>query len=314
MKRTYHLWLLLLILCGTAAKAQAETTSAAPVSELLEAPPPHVLLVGFDGWGGYSLAKAHDIPNIQSLMERGCYTLKKRAVLPSSSAVNWASMFNGSCPELHGYTEWNSQVPEIPSAEVNEHGVFPTIFSLLRKAYPDAVTGCLTEWPGIKHVVDTLAIDDYSIATNWEKDHEELCRMAEQFIRQHKPTLLAVCWDQLDHTGHTEGHDTPAYYQTLAELDLQVGRLIQALKQAGIYDDTIIILTADHHRPHLWPAYAPIMDWPPPALRLPMIQSFRVAALRSSLLASHLKNVIKKLVLKILVATLQNRCFSTQCL
>jgi arylsulfatase A-like enzyme len=32
----------------------------------------------------------------------------------------------------------------------------------------------------------------------------------------------------------------------LAELDVYVGRLIQALKTAGIYDDTIVILTADH--------------------------------------------------------------------
>ena len=205
----------------------------------------HVLVIGIDGWGSYSLKKAH-IPNIRSLMAQGCSTLRTRSVLPSSSAVNWASMFNGSCPELHGYTEWGSQTPEIPSIELNEHGIFPSIFSLLRKARPDAVTGCLAEWGGIKHVVDSLAIDDYSLATNWEKDHEELCRMAEQFIRQRKPTLLAVCWDQLDHTGHAVGHDTPAYYQTLEELDIQIGRVIEALKQAGIYDDTIIILTADH--------------------------------------------------------------------
>ena len=29
-------------------------------------------------------------------------------------------------------------------------------------------------------------------------------------------------------------------------MDVLIGRLIEALKQAGIYDDTIIILTADH--------------------------------------------------------------------
>ena len=206
----------------------------------------HILVIGIDGWGSYSLDKANNIPNIRSLMTQGCYTLKKRSVLPSSSALNWASMFNGTCPEFHGYTEWGSQTPEIPSIELNEHNIFPSIFSLLRKARPEIVTGCLAEWGGIKHVVDSLAIDNYSLATNWEKDHEELCRMAEEFIKQRKPTLLAVCWDQLDHTGHANGHYTPAYYQTLSELDVQVGRLIEALKQAGIYDDTVIIITADH--------------------------------------------------------------------
>ena len=28
----------------------------------------HVLVIGFDGWGGYSVPKAHDIPNISRLM------------------------------------------------------------------------------------------------------------------------------------------------------------------------------------------------------------------------------------------------------
>lgn len=63
---------------------------------------------------------------------------------------------------------------------------------------------------------------------------------------EQKPTFLAVCFDQLDHTGHHDGHDTPAYYQKLEELDTYVGRIVEAIKKAGIYDNTIIMLTADH--------------------------------------------------------------------
>ena len=71
----------------------------------------HVVLIGLDGWGAYSLPKA-DMPNVKKLMEDGAYTLKKRSALPSSSAINWASMFMGAGPELHGYTEWGSKTPE----------------------------------------------------------------------------------------------------------------------------------------------------------------------------------------------------------
>lgn len=59
----------------------------------------HVFVIGLDGWGAYSVEKA-DMPNVKALMDAGCYTLKKRSVLPSSSAVNWASMFMGAGPEL----------------------------------------------------------------------------------------------------------------------------------------------------------------------------------------------------------------------
>ena len=57
----------------------------------------HVVLIGLDGWGAYSVEKA-DIPNTKSLMENGSYTLKKRSTLPSSSAINWASMCRGAGP------------------------------------------------------------------------------------------------------------------------------------------------------------------------------------------------------------------------
>ena len=68
----------------------------------------HAILIALDGWGAYSVPKAQ-IPHIKSLMKQGCYTLHKRSVLPSSSAINWASMFNGAGTEMHGYTEWGSR-------------------------------------------------------------------------------------------------------------------------------------------------------------------------------------------------------------
>lgn len=206
----------------------------------------HVLLIGLDGWGAYSVPKAHDIPNIRSLMDGGCYTLKKRCVLKSESAVNWASMFNGAPTEMHGYTNWNSRVPEIPSMVTNERGIFPTIYSILREQCPKAVTGCLAEWDGIKYLVDSAAIDYVAVASNYEKDSMQLCNMAVRYIKEKKPTFLSVCYDQIDHVGHAVGHDTPAYYDVLARVDKQIGLLVQALKDAGIYDDTIILVTADH--------------------------------------------------------------------
>lgn len=75
----------------------------------------HVILIGLDGWGSYSVPKA-DMPNVKSLMANGTHTLKKRTVLPSSSAPNWASMFMGAPVELHGDTQWGSQKPELPLA------------------------------------------------------------------------------------------------------------------------------------------------------------------------------------------------------
>lgn len=205
----------------------------------------HVVLIGLDGWGAYSVPKA-DIPTIKQLMADGSYTLEKRSALPSSSAINWASMFMGAGPELHGYTQWGSKTPELPSRELNEHGIFPTIFQLLRDAKPDAEIGCLYEWAGIKYLVDTLALSHHAQAPDYNKHPEALCGMAETYIKEKKPTLLAVCFDNPDHVGHKAGHDTPEYYAKLKELDGYVARIVQAVKDAGMLKQTIFILTADH--------------------------------------------------------------------
>lgn len=205
----------------------------------------HVVLIGLDGWGAYSVEKA-DMPVVKKLMQEGSYTLKKRSVLPSSSAVNWASMFMGAGPELHGYTEWGSQTPELPSRLVDEDGIFPTVFGLLHRAAPKAEIGCIYEWDGIRYVVDTLALTYDKHVAEASKEPEATARYAAEYIQRAKPNLVGVIFDNPDHVGHADGHDTPAYYEVLTKLDGYIGQIVQAVKEAGILDDTVFIVTADH--------------------------------------------------------------------
>lgn len=204
-----------------------------------------IVYIGLDGWGSYSVAKA-DMPTVKSLMEAGCYTLQKRTVLPSSSAVNWASMFMGAGPEVHGYTEWGSQTPELPSRVILKNNIFPTIFQLYRDAHPEAEIGVLSEWGGIPYLVDTLSTSYHAVAPDYNKHPTALCEMTCQYIREKRPSLLAVCFDNPDHVGHVDGHDTPAYYAKLTELDGYIARILQAVDEAGMTDETIFIVTSDH--------------------------------------------------------------------
>lgn len=205
----------------------------------------HVILIGIDGWGAYSMEKAK-IPNIRYLMDNGTYTLKKRSVLPSSSAPNWASMYMGAGPELHGYCEWGSQVPDLPSRVLNEDNIFPTIFSVLRKADPQAEIGNICEWDGIRYLVDTLALNYDKHVFEVKEDSTATVRYAVDYIKNKRPTLVNIVYDVLDHVGHVAGHDTPSYYTKLEELDKYVGEIVAAVKEAGMWDESIVIVTADH--------------------------------------------------------------------
>ena len=206
----------------------------------------HFALIGLDGWASHDLDKAHDIPNLRSLMDGGACSMHKRSVIPSSSGVNWASMFMGAGPEMHGYTTWGSKTPEVASIATNKNGIFPTVFSVIREQRPEAETGCTFEWDGIKYVIDTLSISHIEYFEEGWKQVKENCDKIVKYIKDKKPVFFAPCFDGIDGIGHEKGWYTEDYYNYLVRVDRCVGRIIQALKDAGIYDDTVIIVTGDH--------------------------------------------------------------------
>lgn len=237
---------LLCTLAAVMATAVAATfTSCNKAEEGSRPMAKHVIWIGLDGWGAYSMDKAI-MPVTKGFMQEGAYTLKKRSVLPSSSALNWASMFMGACPELHGYTTWGSKTPELPSRELNQHGTFPTVFQLYREANPEAEIGCVYDWSGIKYVIDTLAFNYWEQGPDYTKDSVSLKNMAVKYITEKKPNLFAVIFDNPDHVGHSAGHDTPGYYDKLKELDGYIGEIVEAVKQAGMMDETVFVITGDH--------------------------------------------------------------------
>ena len=58
--------------------------------------------------------------------------------------------------------------------------------------------------------------------------------------------MCAVIFDNPDNVGHADGHDTPEYYNMLKVLDGYIAQIVEAVKEAGILDDTIFIVTSDH--------------------------------------------------------------------
>jgi predicted AlkP superfamily pyrophosphatase or phosphodiesterase len=201
----------------------------------------HVILIGVDGFGGYAFEKA-EIPNIRKMMKNGSYSLKARAVLPSSSAVNWASMLMGSGPELHGFTEWDSREPELPSANLGESGIYPTIFSLIDTQLPKAKKGAIYTWGGIRNLFERELVDlDY----NAENDTLTL-EKATKFITKEKPVFTFIHLDDADHTGHKIGFDSPEYYMDIEAIDVLIGKMITSLEDKNLMKETIIILTSDH--------------------------------------------------------------------
>lgn len=201
----------------------------------------HVILVGFDGWGAYSVPKA-DMPTLKMMMEKGTYSFTTRSVLPSSSAVNWASMLMASPPELHGYTQWGSQKPELPSRVIGPGGIFPSVLGQLKVQKPAKKTAVIYNWDGIGYLFEQKLTDTVINASTDEEVIDKTVRM----IKDIKPNFLFTYFDEPDGVGHNIGHDTPSYYEQMKKNDLHLTKILQAVKEAGIEKETLIIVTADH--------------------------------------------------------------------
>jgi hypothetical protein len=63
----------------------------------------HVILIGADGLTSEVIRhNPGRYKNLEALMKEGCWTLASRSVLPSSSAINWATVLMGAGSEMHG--------------------------------------------------------------------------------------------------------------------------------------------------------------------------------------------------------------------
>ena len=232
---------ILLLLCLALAAACAK-------------PSGKVLFIGVDGLASWCLETALDsipeqIPHLKQLMDEGRWTLEKRAVYKTSSAINWATIFMGVPTEMHGYRKWNSTAPDFTPYAVSDHGMPPTLFTLLKEQRPDARAVCICDWDGIGAVTDTLAMDEYRCVP-YVPEQLSSPEYAREYgapvIAAGMPDFFFFYFVDLDETGHKYGWGSAEYYECLARLDQAVGILLDTLSGSADEGNTTVVLTADH--------------------------------------------------------------------
>ncbi|MDO4949200.1 MAG: alkaline phosphatase [Bacteroidales bacterium] len=204
--------------------------------------PKHIVIIGLDGMSSESLRGTTIMPFYRSLMAKGSWALHKRSVLPSASALNWASLYMGAGPEQHGYNTWGSKHPDFPSDTLTEHGFFPDIYYQTKLKMPEAKIAHFYEWSGMHYVVDTLSIDKDMQINHREGGLEK----ALDYITTEKPLISSIIFDSPDHEGHAFGWMSDEYLAVENHLDSCIHQIYDSIEKAGMTDETLFILTADH--------------------------------------------------------------------
>ncbi|SHI43951.1 alkaline phosphatase family protein [Pseudozobellia thermophila] len=203
----------------------------------------HVVVIGFDGLSPDGLQHART-PTFDKIIAEGASTMHARAVLPTSSSTNWASMIMGAGPEQHGITSnaWQRDNFTLPAVTQSEDFLFPTIFKLVDQKFPKAAIGAIYHWGGFGRLFEKSAVD-YDVNPESE---DETAKVASDYIRSKRAMLTFIHFDHVDHAGHEYGHGTPRYYESVEKADSLLKEIFTAIEAADISGKTLVIISADH--------------------------------------------------------------------
>lgn len=203
----------------------------------------HVFVIGIDAMSSQGLEKA-STPNMDYLIENGAVCRRVRTVLPSSSSSNWASMLAGAGVEVHGVlsNDWEPGEYNLLPVVKTEYGMFPTVVSVVREQLPDDKIGMIYHWSGFGRLFEKNIA---SVDKSYETEKATAEALAD-YIRIEKPTFTFTQLDDVDHQGHKHGHMTEGYLEGITEVDKCVGEIHQAIRDAGIENESLIMIVSDH--------------------------------------------------------------------
>lgn len=243
----------------------------------------HVILITIDGGGAYQLDNPNLLlPNIRKMIAEGAWADQgSETVFPSVTHPSHTSIITGVLPIKHGdlgnalydrkrdltnppNSLLHSQVVKVKTlfdAAKEKHLTTASIFWPETVMDPSIDYNLMLRTTGKKETVienawtkelraDGIPIDFYYKILEHEASTElfdPLNTMALcDVIKRHKPNLMAIHLVTTDEREHMYGPTSDLSAAAFEEADALIGRIVDATKQAGIYDQTTFIVTADH--------------------------------------------------------------------
>ena len=232
---------------GAATLPQPLQAIAASTSMAAPRRAKRVVLISLDGIcvAGFRQAKT---PHLDTLLSEGVLSTETRVVMPSVTLPNWTSHLTGSGPEQHGVANnaWTVDKYKLPAIEKDVDGYYPSVFSVLKQAIPQAKTAFYYNWGPLINPYNRQYLDEISYL---EKDaYIENYEKAFNFLVENRetPTLVFLYSVHTDHAGHKYKWMSSEYIRSIEEADVEFGKFLDKMKQEGLYEDTHFMFLTDH--------------------------------------------------------------------
>jgi predicted AlkP superfamily pyrophosphatase or phosphodiesterase len=211
----------------TAVVFSGRENAAENVDDPPTTPYEHVILIVIDGVRPDVLVGA-DTPNIDDLAASGSFTWNAWTVTPSVTLSAIPSIFTGATPDVHGVTDWDGEIHAETIVEVFEEAGLPCAIvgqDSILGGY--SATYCTGYYPTSDPAEDFMSI-------------------AIDLLRENDFYFIAIYDPVPDEMGHSYGSGSPQYREAIEYEDYQIGRLVENLKELGVYENTLIVITPDH--------------------------------------------------------------------
>jgi hypothetical protein len=249
---------------GLTVPAAAVPASAVPASAVPASVPAatvadvpgedKVVLFAVDGFDADYLDGRADLPNLEALARRGSLTTGT-GVMSSMTNQSWSSVATGAYPErtlnasyyldpVTGTVRGQSRAIAVETLGEALVGAGKTVASvqwyiLQNRGVSHGDPGALYTQPGgtcEKRGDDAVAI----------LEGRPVNSGGTAVTVPEVPDLLAVYCDDVDGAGHATGEESAETVAALERVDEQIGRVVQATKDAGTYGRTTFVLLGDH--------------------------------------------------------------------
>lgn len=239
----------------------------------------HLIVISYDAFSEDNWDMASRLPNLSTLIKQGAHSNRLRSVYPTLTYVVHTTIATGVYPDKHGIHHNNPLQPFVEEEDqrwfwFREAIKVPTIYDAVRRQGM-STAGLL--WPvsgksSIRYNIPEIrALGNENQALKVLRSGSPLycirmelkygrirqgitqpylddftTRCAVDTIKRNKPNLLMMHLIDLDDAKHMYGTDSDEVKQVILRMDHRLGEIMRAVEDAGIKDDTVIMVLGDH--------------------------------------------------------------------
>jgi predicted AlkP superfamily pyrophosphatase or phosphodiesterase len=238
----------------------------------------HLIVISFDCLSSLDVPMLKELPHFQELLQRGSYCSQVKTIYPSVTYPCHTSIITGNYPKRHGIVNNTFIQPGRTSPDWYWHRRYIKSTTVYDEAKKAGMKTAALLWP-----VTARANIDYNmpeIFANRSWHHQipvSLFNGSKRYqldmnrrfghlrnglnqpelddfvlestvhtIKTKKPELLLAHLVDLDSQRHYHGFSSNEAMDAIRRHDVRLGRIIQSLKDSGIYENSTIIALGDH--------------------------------------------------------------------